>query len=199
MIPYEKALRIAQNEIFEQNLEYQLRGKRKLEKNKGLSKKEKEAFEIDKLILIEESIIEKEFGWIFYYNSKKATAYYKKNPNTRILCGYEIGGNAPFIVDKFTEKIHYTGTGDSIDFYIEAYEKKESYWRLVCERTLFNDIKNLSALKKVFNFENKDLISLKKSKNKLVILEISGKRALINYKAELIENNVKSKIQWNRE
>lgn len=80
-----------------------------------LRKKEFEAGE--DVVLIEEDIIEEDFGWVFFYNSKK---------------GIETGhfmdllyGNAPLIVDRENGDIHETGTAYPIETYIEKYKQEK--------------------------------------------------------------------------
>lgn len=72
----------------------------------------------DKLIIIDEATIERDWGWVFFYDSKK-----------RVETGdfrYAVLGNAPFIVEKETGKLIPTGTAKSIDDYIEEYEKSRN-------------------------------------------------------------------------
>lgn len=70
------------------------------------------------LALIENETIEKPFGWIFFYNSKKYT-------DTGDI-KYMLAGNAPIILDKNTGKIHETGTAYPVEYYIEEYERSKS-------------------------------------------------------------------------
>ena len=67
-------------------------------------------------IILEESTIEKDFGWVFFYESKQ---YMKtRDFRDRLL------GNAPYIVNKNTGEIAETGTARDVQYYIEEYEKK---------------------------------------------------------------------------
>jgi hypothetical protein len=68
-----------------------------------------------KLAMMKEFTREFEYGWMFFYQSEE----YLKTKNLDHL----VGGNAPFIVDKFNGSLHVTGTGKEENFYIEQYCK----------------------------------------------------------------------------
>ncbi len=70
----------------------------------------------DELVLQEDKTIEKPFGWVFFYNSKKFV-------ETRDF-HYALLGNAPLIVDKESGDLHVTGTAKPTEYYIEEYERK---------------------------------------------------------------------------
>jgi Immunity protein 35 len=59
-------------------------------------------------------VIEKPFGWIFFYQS---TEYVESNDFRKMLAG-----NAPFVVDIKDGALEVFGTAHSIDTYIEQYE-----------------------------------------------------------------------------
>lgn len=67
------------------------------------------------LVIIEESIIIKSYGSIFFYTNKK---YYETQE-----IKYAIAGNAPFLVEKKTGNIITFGTAYDEEFYIREYEK----------------------------------------------------------------------------
>lgn len=67
------------------------------------------------LEIIENFTIEKEFGWVFFYNSNK----YLANNNFSDM----IVGNGPILVCKKDEQLHETGTAYPIEYYIENFEK----------------------------------------------------------------------------
>lgn len=66
------------------------------------------------IILIDESTIKEDFGWVFFYNSKK----YLETGNFRDM----LAGNAPLIIDKKTGQLTETGTAYNIDYYITKYK-----------------------------------------------------------------------------
>lgn len=67
--------------------------------------------------IIDSETIEKKFGWVFFYNSKK----YIETGDFR----YMLAGNVPFIIDKVDGSLHETGTAESIDYYISEYVKNK--------------------------------------------------------------------------
>ncbi len=71
----------------------------------------------DELILEDEKVIETDFGWVFFYNSKKCLE--PGNPTLRLA------GNGPIIFDNRDESIHQTGTGRPVSYYIKRH--KNSY------------------------------------------------------------------------
>ncbi|WP_326981811.1 hypothetical protein VUJ46_16460 [Chryseobacterium sp. MYb264] len=66
------------------------------------------------MILLEEYTINKNYGYIFFYNSKKKF----DNPESET----EIVGNAPFIVEIKSGRIIEFGTARASAYYIEEYE-----------------------------------------------------------------------------
>lgn len=67
--------------------------------------------------LIEGKTIEKEFYFIFFYN----TELYLDSGNL----SYSLVENSPIIVDKIIGKIHNTRTAHPIEFYIDEFEEKK--------------------------------------------------------------------------
>jgi len=69
----------------------------------------------DEIIIIDEATIEKPWGWVFFFSSKK----WMETNDTK----YAIAGNAPIIVEKATGKLITTGTARETEYYIENYER----------------------------------------------------------------------------
>ncbi len=65
-------------------------------------------------VIIDESTIEKSWGWVFFYQNKQFVN------NGNIV--QQIAGNAPFIVNKFTGKLTKTGTAYDLTQYLQVYE-----------------------------------------------------------------------------
>jgi|TARA_Y100000588_G_scaffold366001_1_gene431238 hypothetical protein len=65
------------------------------------------------LVLIEDETLTEEFGWVFFYNTRK----FQETGDFRDM----VGGNAPIIVDNISGKITETGTTHDIEYYIEEY------------------------------------------------------------------------------
>jgi Immunity protein 35 len=71
--------------------------------------------EDDELVILEESTIEKPWGWVFFYTSRK----WHETKDFR----YALVGNAPTLVERNTGKLIGTGTALSMERYIENYER----------------------------------------------------------------------------
>jgi hypothetical protein len=69
----------------------------------------------DEIIILDEATIEKPWGWVFFYTSKKwhETKDFK----------YAIAGHSPIIVERTTGKLFITGTAYPIQHYIQNYEQ----------------------------------------------------------------------------
>jgi Immunity protein 35 len=70
--------------------------------------------ENDEPVILDEFTIEKDFGWVFFYDSHK----FIETKET----SYRIFGNAPVIVNRFDGSTHYTGTARETEYYIAEYE-----------------------------------------------------------------------------
>jgi Immunity protein 35 len=71
--------------------------------------------EDDELVILDESTIEKPWGWVFFHTSRK----WLETKDFR----YALAGNAPTLVERSTGKLLSTGTALSIESYIENYER----------------------------------------------------------------------------
>jgi hypothetical protein len=63
-----------------------------------------------------EFTIEKPFGWVFFYNSKKFLETGE--------IGFALAGNGPAMVNRYDGTIEFGGTANPPEFYIEEYERK---------------------------------------------------------------------------
>lgn len=68
------------------------------------------------LEIVDKETIERSFGWIFFYNSKK---YLESGE-----LSYMLAGNAPFIIDRNNGELYETGTAKPIEEYISEYEEQ---------------------------------------------------------------------------
>lgn len=66
------------------------------------------------LVLMPESTIERPFGWVFFYDSRR---YIETGDSSLAVCG-----NAPVIVNRHTGELWVTGTAHPVERYIEEYE-----------------------------------------------------------------------------
>ena len=71
------------------------------------------------LAIIDDETIEKEYGWVFFYQTKD---YLQTGDIVDALAG-----NAPYIVNKYTGDIIETGTANPIEDYIAEYEAESGY------------------------------------------------------------------------
>ncbi|UKB83658.1 hypothetical protein LF887_22065 [Chryseobacterium sp. MEBOG06] len=76
-------------------------------------KKLSQKWEVE-LTIAEEYLIQKEYGVIFYFNSKKYVE--DKIERAKLI------GCSPFLIESKTGKIVVFGTNRSIDYYIQEYE-----------------------------------------------------------------------------
>jgi hypothetical protein len=69
----------------------------------------------DTLVICDEATIEREFGWVFFYDSKRHrdTGDFK----------FAVAGNAPYIVNRFNGSVVSTGTAHDAEHYIAEYER----------------------------------------------------------------------------
>jgi hypothetical protein len=70
------------------------------------------------LALQEDSTLETEFGWVFFYNSVEFVRTGDMH--------FALGGNAPFIIDRSSGELTVTGTALPLDHYIEQYRRNRS-------------------------------------------------------------------------
>jgi len=69
-----------------------------------------------RLVILDELTIEKEWGWVFFYNTEE---YAKSGDIMDTLLG-----NAPYIVNRKAGELIETGTAYEIEDYIKEYESK---------------------------------------------------------------------------
>ena len=71
----------------------------------------------EKRVIVNVLPIEGDLGWIFFYTTKAFAE--TQDPM------YELAGNAPIIVDREDGSLHITGTGRSIESYMEEFRQKK--------------------------------------------------------------------------
>jgi Immunity protein 35 len=70
----------------------------------------------DSLVIAQDATIEKDFGWVFFYNSE----LYLRTGDERYL----LAGNAPVIVDRDDGSVEWLGTARPVEEYIADYEQR---------------------------------------------------------------------------
>ena len=71
------------------------------------------------LVVMDGETIEKEYGWVFFYQTKE----YLKTGDS----GDALVGNAPYIVNKYSAELIETGTANPVEDYIAEYEEQNGY------------------------------------------------------------------------
>ena len=121
MIEYDEARRLMLRWVEESNAERH----RIAEMRKDLTPREREILhfgspddDLNEVALIEDATISGDFGWVFFYQSKK---YLESQDFSDRLAG-----NAPIIISKLDGSLHVTGTGRPIEYYIENFVRTGS-------------------------------------------------------------------------
>ncbi|MFN8305885.1 MAG: YrhB domain-containing protein [Ferruginibacter sp.] len=94
-----------------------------LEQAKAIAKSKLEEIQSKtnyELMLLEDQILSFEFGWVFFYQS----ADYIATGNQVSM----LGGNAPFLVDKYDGNVFLTGTRKDIHEYINIFTEFKKAW-----------------------------------------------------------------------
>jgi hypothetical protein len=65
------------------------------------------------LVLLDGKTIEKDFGWVFFYDSRE----HAETGDLR----YALAGNAPVVVTRADGVVHETGTALPLDKYLERF------------------------------------------------------------------------------
>lgn len=116
------------------------------------------------LKILEEKTIEFEFGWVFFYQSKK----YIESGNLL----FSLGGNAPLIVDKHKKQIFRTGTAYPIEKYLDDYLIKHYNglrgWKVVDSSTVSEKSKWIKILKTSLELTSTEALNFYSERNKKV-------------------------------
>jgi hypothetical protein len=67
------------------------------------------------LVLVGGRTIERAFGWVFFYDSKR-------HVETGSVID-ALAGNAPFVVTRADGRVHETGTAQPVEHYLREFEK----------------------------------------------------------------------------
>jgi hypothetical protein len=65
------------------------------------------------LVMLDANTLEREFGWVFFYNSKRYV-------ETGDIC-HALAGNAPIVVTSRDRRIHVTGTARPVEHYLATF------------------------------------------------------------------------------
>ena len=111
------------------------------------------------VVIVADGIIEKPYAWIFPYTTKR---------RLEGDLNYAIAGNSPLFVDKRDGRVSTFPTWLTMDGMIDAYEERNSTWRLNVPVDVYWDTRLLSALKKYLHL-TQDQVSRWKSKQEATI------------------------------
>jgi len=67
------------------------------------------------LVLLDEHTMERDFGWVFFYDSKR-------HHETGDVSD-AIAGNAPIVVTRVDGAVHVTGTAHPVEYYLKKFSK----------------------------------------------------------------------------
>lgn len=117
MIDYEQARRLVLQYLADRDAD----SRKVADSRKDLTSREREVLglgdgdEVLELAISGSETIEGDFGWVFFYTSKR----HLESGDFRD----GLAGNAPIIVSKLDGSLHGTGTARSIEFYIENFKR----------------------------------------------------------------------------
>jgi len=67
-------------------------------------------------VVVDSATIERPFGWVFFYNSKK---FVETGVNK-----YRLAGNGPVVVNKRSGKVEFFGSNRPVQQIIDEYDRK---------------------------------------------------------------------------
>jgi hypothetical protein len=70
----------------------------------------------DEVVLLDDYTMEKPFGWVFFFDSKR----HVETGDIRDA----VAGNAPIVVTKTDGQVHVTGTAFPIEHYLKEFESE---------------------------------------------------------------------------
>ena len=73
----------------------------------------------EELAIVPEGTVEKEYGWVFFYNTKKYL-------ETEVI-SYALAGNGPVIIEKSDGRITAFGTNKPVEELIRDYEQAHGH------------------------------------------------------------------------
>ena len=139
------------------------------------------------IVLLENKTIEKEYAWIFFYNSE-----------IFIEAGdvlHALGGNSPIFVSKKDGRVSKYSTGYTVEKMIEIHEEENKYWSLILSDDTYSDVAKLKYLKDIMQLPQSE-VSKMKSAQKLVIDQGSQNR-LENLKKIFKQKGIETVLFYN--
>ncbi len=143
------------------------------------------------LQILEEKTLEFEFGWVFFYQSKKFI-------ETGNLL-FALGGNAPLIVDKYIKEIFRTGTAYPIEKYLDDYLIKHYNglrgWKIVDSSTSSEKVKWIKILKTSLELNSTEALNFYNERSKKVF-STPEKLKLLQKELKQVGVDIEIKKHW---
>lgn len=137
------------------------------------------------LVILESETIEKWYGWIFCYNSKK----FLETGNM----SYAVVGNCPLFISKLSGEISTYFTSYSLESMIEIHEEEFKLWQLHLDHDIYDNTQHLASLKKCLHLNMADLAKLKSSH--ILLIDEGSYNRLSAVQEKLSGSNIKSTIR----
>jgi hypothetical protein len=73
----------------------------------------------DELVILDDKTVEKSYGWIFFFNSKRFLE----------TCNflYALGGNGPIVVERESGRVTRLGTARPVEEEVAAFEREHNF------------------------------------------------------------------------
>lgn len=111
----------------------------------------------EELIILADRTIERPWGWVFFYTTRGW-----KDGDIR----YAVGGNSPIMVNRFDGSFHDTGTAQTAEHYITAYEaeleREQKTWELVLLERPDSPLHVLSRIREALRLTVPEIGALRK-------------------------------------
>jgi hypothetical protein len=115
------------------------------------------ALERLEMVILDHATIEEDFGWVFFYNSKK----FLDTGELR----YALGGNGPVIVNRYTGEIRRYGAADLPEVYIAQYREEfapgSNQWELIVTDCGSSLVRTLSHIRDVLGLSVQEVGELR--------------------------------------
>ena len=112
---------------------------------------------LGELVVLDDCAIEKEFGWVFFWDS----ALHQQTNDFQ----HAYAGNAPIIVNRQDGSLHFTGTAYPTEHYIREYEdnleREHQKWALIIHDDPKQSVQIQARIKKALGLSLQEVGDLK--------------------------------------
>ncbi|OQP66582.1 hypothetical protein A3860_13965 [Niastella vici] len=137
------------------------------------------------LVILESETVEKWYGWIFCYTSKK----FIETGDMK----YAVAGNCPLFISKLSGEIATYFTSYSLESMTEIHEEEFKLWQLHLDHDIYDNTQLLASLKKCMNLTMADVVKLKS--NYSLLIDAGSYNRLLTAQEKLAEFNIKCSIR----